>query len=186
MSKRTNVSITNIFTMKCYNCTLSVYNNGNMVEGDGTYTSRIMIIGEAPGFKEQHYLMPFIGKAGRYLKNVLNETGFNTSDIYFTNVVKCRPPQNRTPTDKEISTCKSYLFAEIRRIKPRYIICVGATASKVFIADFTTMASAIKHPIVAKNFTILFQYHPSYILRNDELREEYSDSWQSINSFYIK
>src|ERR671933_2585197 len=101
------------------------------VPGDGKYTSKVMIIGEARGKEEDESGHPFVGSAGRYLDHVLEGTGLNRSDFFITNTVKCRPPQNRTPKRLEVDTCTSnYLFEQISLINPKLIMLLGAVAAK--------------------------------------------------------
>lgn len=162
--------------MKCFNCTLGVLNNGNKVDGYGNPNASIMIVGEAPGYREQRLSIPFIGKSGTFLKYALSEANYNLRDIYFTNVVKCRPPENRVPLEFEVSRCKSHLFTELLTIKPKYIICLGVVSATVFNKDFTTMSKAISKHLNINGTIVYFNYHPSYILRNPEMANDYINS----------
>src|SRR5919206_4963198 len=101
------------------------------VPGDGKYSSKVMIIGEAPGKEEDESGHPFVGSAGRYLDHVLEGTGIDRSEFFITNVCKCRPPQNRTPKRLEVETCTSnYLFEQIELINPKLIMLLGLVAAK--------------------------------------------------------
>src|SRR5919199_3890922 len=101
------------------------------VPGDGKYTSKVMIIGEAPGKEEDESGHPFVGSAGRYLDHVLEGTGIDRNDFFITNTVKCRPPGNRTPKKLEVDTCTSnYLFEQIELINPKLIMLLGLVAAK--------------------------------------------------------
>src|ERR687893_518418 len=97
------------------------------VPGDGKFTAKVMIIGEAPGKEEDETGKPFVGAAGRFLNKVLEGTGLDRSDFFITNTVKCRPPKNRTPRTLEVKTCTSnYLFEQIELIDPRLVMLLGA------------------------------------------------------------
>ena len=171
--------------MKCFDCTLGILNNGNMVEGYGKHNSKIFIVGEAPGYREQRLGMPFIGKAGTYLKNILFDIGFN-KDVYFTNSVRCRPPQNRTPSINEISKCKHYLYKEIVTIKPRHIICLGSTAASLLYSNFSGIHKMLGKRIILDNMYIYITYHPSFILRNPSFEELYIGSLIDIKTKIYK
>jgi DNA polymerase len=105
------------------------------VPGDGRFSSRVMIIAEAPGKEEDESGHPFVGSAGRYLDHVLEGTGIDRSDFFITNTVKCRPPKNRTPKRNEVETCTSnYLFEQIELINPKLIVLLGGVAAKKMLA----------------------------------------------------
>jgi DNA polymerase len=150
------------------------------VKGEGNPNATLMIIGEAPGYREQSKGYPFIGKSGAYLKDILFNEGYNMDDIYYTNIVKCRPSMNRTPTPFEVSKCKPHLFREITKVRPKVILCLGMTATSLFLNNVTTMASAISKHCRVGDTLVLFGYHPSYILRNEELRAKYQEYFYII------
>src|SRR2546421_574533 len=101
------------------------------VPGDGKPSATVMIIGEAPGREEDKSGHPFVGAAGRFLDSVLEGSGIERTDFFITNIVKCRPPQNRTPKSNEIETCTSnYLFEQIELVNPRLIVLLGSVAAK--------------------------------------------------------
>ena len=119
----------------CKKCSLFEY-RCKSVFGRGNSNAKIILVGEAPGQKENKTGLPFKGKSGTTLVNLLTEVGFNLDkDIYFCNVVKCRPTKgkrDRKPNKKEIDACKEYLFAQIKAINPKAIILCGTTASRTF------------------------------------------------------
>lgn len=168
--------------MKCYDCTLGVINNGNMVLGQGSTASKIIVIGEAPGYREQRLGVPFCGKSGIYLKELLYSVGFNTESMYFSNVVKCRPPANRTPTQGEIDKCKHYIYEEVINKNFIHIICVGSIACSTFLTTFTGINKIIGKKIVLGNRIVYPTYHPSFILRNKILEDIYVSSLINIKS----
>ena len=171
--------------MKCYDCTLGIINNGNMVLGQGNPNSKIFIVGEAPGYREQRLGIPFVGKSGQYLKTLLFNIGFN-KDIYFTNAVRCRPPQNRTPSPIEISKCKHYLYKEIVSINPKHIICLGGTAASLLYSKFSGIHKMLGKRIKLNNMYVYISYHPSFVIRNPEFEQLYIDSLIDIKSQIYK
>src|SRR5262249_12714324 len=101
------------------------------VPGEGKPSAKVMVIGEAPGKQEDQTGRPFVGDAGRYLEHVIEGTNFDRSDLFITNIVKCRPPSNRTPKMEEIETCTSlYLFHQIELLDPKVILLLGSLAVK--------------------------------------------------------
>jgi len=140
-----------------------------IVPGEGPSNAKIMIIGEAPGASEEIQLKPFVGKSGTLLRQVLGSFKISQDLMYITNVIKCRPPKNRTPKPKEIECCSSILLEEIKTIKPEKIIYLGATAAK-FILKKPKKIEKLRLETENKfNAKIYFTYHPAEILRNPEL-----------------
>jgi uracil-DNA glycosylase len=139
-----------------------------IVFGEGNPNTEVMIIGEAPGQKEDELGRPFVGRSGELLTQTLRSLGMQRQDVFITNVVKCRPPNNRTPTPYEVAVYKKLiLFPEIKIINPKLIITVGAIALKALVDDFTNGISKIRgKPLLKNGIIILPTYHPAYILRN--------------------
>src|ERR1041385_6914386 len=100
----------------------------NAVPGEGQLSAKIMFIGEAPGRSEDEKGRPFVGTAGKILDNLLEKTGIERSQVFITNVVKCRPPNNRVPDDDEVVACRPYLERQIALIRPKVICILGRTA----------------------------------------------------------
>ncbi len=153
----------------CTNCALCKTRT-NVVFCDGTLGAKIMFIGEAPGDNEDKTGIPFVGRAGKLLRQYLDETGFKKEDFYIANTIKCRPPKNRKPTKEEKCACESYLKRQIELINPSVIVLVGATALESFIEDkklTITKARGRIFDIENKKFIPIF--HPSYLLRQHSL-----------------
>jgi len=106
----------------CKNCSLYQTAKHVCLGGEGPIPCDIMIVGEAPGFREDDTGRPFQGKAGEILNGLLKDVGFDRKNLYVTNVIRCRPPNNRTPTKKEIVACNPYLQKEIKVVKPKFIL----------------------------------------------------------------
>tara|TARA_B100000131_G_scaffold245906_1_gene238780 strand:+ start:534 stop:1034 length:501 start_codon:yes stop_codon:yes gene_type:complete len=136
-----------------------------LVLGRGNIFSRIIIIGEAPGANEDIKGKPFVGKSGTFLNRLLTLSGINLKDIYFCNVIKCRPPNNRKPSKEEVDAHKPWLLQQIKLIDPEIIILSGSTAMKA-ILDINQPISDIRGKWIKKNkrdyITI---FHPSYLMR---------------------
>ncbi len=162
----------------CKGCALAKTRN-NVVFGDGNpSTARIVLIGEAPGEMEDEMGMPFVGRAGQLLDEFLSEAGISRqNDLYIINTVKCRPPENRVPTDEEKSACRKFLEAQIDVIKPEAIILCGATALKSFIElDKKQTISKVRGKWMSVSvdgveYKAMTIFHPSYLLRNHSMEE---------------
>lgn len=115
---------------KCRDCGLHQYAKTVCLWGKGPKRAKVMIVGEAPGYREDLTGKPFQGRAGEVLNRALEAAGIDREDVYITNVVKCRPPDNKTPSAREITACRKYLEAELEAVKPKYVITLGATALK--------------------------------------------------------
>jgi len=108
----------------------------NPVVGEGSQDTDIIFIGEAPGFNEDKQGRPFVGQAGKIFDELLNSISLKRADIYITNILKCRPPQNRNPTQEEIKSCSIYLNNQIGIIKPKIICCLGNFATDFILKKF--------------------------------------------------
>lgn len=165
----------------CYKCDLCITRN-NIVYGNGNIKSKIMIIGEAPGYHEDKKGIPFIGLSGSYLRKVLLDLGYTDEVLYITNIIKCRPPENRTPSTEEINRCTKYFLAkEITNINPKVIITVGKISSCFFTGD-SPLANSINTIYNINNVFIIPVYHPSYILRTNN-QEYYENRFKDIHRF---
>ena len=162
----------------CHACALGETRN-NIVFSDGNATTaRIVLIGEAPGETEDMTGRPFVGRAGQLLTEFLTEAGISRDrDVYIINTVKCRPPENRVPTDEEKAACRKFLEAQIDIIKPDAIILCGATALKSFVTlDKKQTISKIRGQwmtisVDGVEYKAMTIFHPSYLLRNHSMEE---------------
>lgn len=143
----------------------------NKVFADGNPNAKIMLIGEAPGAEEDASGIPFVGRAGKLLTQILTDVGFDRQkDFYIVNTVKCRPPSNRVPTDFEKSCCSDYLSAQINIIKPKVIILCGATALKSFIKEDCKISQIRGQWLdLFGEIKAMAIFHPSYLLRNHSI-----------------
>lgn len=169
-----------ILKAKCENCQDCVLGNtrNNIVFSDGNpETAKIVLIGEAPGETEDETGTPFVGRAGKLLNQFLEEAGISRQDdLYIINTVKCRPPENRVPTDVEKAMCERYLTAQIDIMNPKAIIFCGATSLKSFWHDKKVQISKVRGnwfevEINGKKYKSMAIFHPSYLLRNHSMEE---------------
>ena len=152
---------------KCMECPLGSLGRTNVVFGSGNPDAQLMFIGEAPGKDEDLEGKPFVGRSGRLLTKVLDAYQISRDSVYITNIVKCRPPNNRKPLPLEAKTCKNLLlFNQIKIIKPKVICTLGSFALQELL-DQTVQITKIRGiPIKQGDITIIPTYHPAYILRN--------------------
>lgn len=158
------------------NCTKCPLHSGrqNIVFSDGSENAKIMLIGEAPGADEDKTGTPFVGRAGKLLNEFLEKAGLNrASDIYIANTVKCRPPENRKPTQNEKSACECNLKTQIDIIKPKVIILCGATAMESFLKDKKLTISKMRGQVFEyeNGIKLVPIFHPSYLLRQHSTEE---------------
>jgi len=156
----------------CHLCELSK-SRGKVVFGEGNPHADILFIGEAPGVTEDSSGKPFVGRSGELLtKMIENVLQISRSDVYITNIVKCRPPNNQVPTPSQAHTCQPYLLKQIELIKPKLIVTLGATAYHYLTGDETGITK-IRGTLHKQNgYTLIPTYHPSYLLRNPSAKKE--------------
>lgn len=155
--------------LKCDRCSLS-QKRQQVVVGRGNIKPGIAIFGEAPGKLEDKVGQPFVADSGKFLLKMLQAVQLD-SNVYFTNVVRCRPPDNRKPTAEEIKACKPYLIDELRLIKPKIIICAGATAVAGLTGKREGITSLRGKWLDWEGTAIMPIFHPAYLLRNPSLQK---------------
>ena len=166
----------------CQLCELSKTRT-QVVFGHGCLRAPIMAIGEGPGEQEDLTGLPFVGKAGQLLTKIFESVAIDrANDVYIANVVKCRPPNNRTPLPAEAEACKGYLMRQIHIVQPRILILLGAPALKLILNPVQTISKLRGHwqyiPVsyMTEPLAIMPMFHPSYLLRNAS-REPDSPKW---------
>ncbi len=143
-----------------------------------------MLIGEGPGQEEDEQGLPFVGKSGHLLDKILEACGFSRKDnVYIANIVKCRPPQNRDPKPEEREACLPYLKQQIDLIQPHIIILLGATALKGLIDEELRITKIRGQWIEWEGIQIMPTYHPSALLRNQNLKK---DAWEDFKKVVIR
>ncbi len=149
----------------------------NLVFGVGNVNADLMFIGEGPGADEDAQGEPFVGRAGQLLNNMISAMGLKREDVYIANVVKCRPPGNRTPEKDECDTCSPFLMRQIEVIKPKVIVALGAVAAKNLLAMNDSMANLRGRWYDFKDSKLLVTYHPAYLLRDPRQKKE---AWKDL------
>jgi DNA polymerase len=152
----------------------------NAVPGEGSADADVMLVGEAPGYWEDQKGRPFVGAAGKYLTELLGTAGLKREDVFIGNILKCRPPGNRDPTDEEIETCSPYLQKQIQLIKPKLIVTLGRFAARVLLGRPVSMGRS-HGTLVDCSFggwqgKLLISYHPAaalYGTSRDLLEEDF-------------
>lgn len=167
----------------CPHCT-TVTGHKQIVFGTGNSSASLMFIGEAPGAEEDEQGIPFVGAAGQKLDQIIEAIGVHREDVYIANVLKSRPPDNRTPLPSEVALCGPYLKKQIEIIKPKVIITLGSPATK-YILDTNQGITQLRGTWgTYNNIPVLPTYHPAYLLRNytTEIRRQVWDDMQQVIS----
>lgn len=152
--------------------------------GIGPIPSDIMFVGEAPGEEEDIKGAPFVGPAGQLLTRAIESVGWKRSDFYITNVVKCRPPYNRTPSLAEASVCYQHLKKEIELVKPKVIICLGSVAANFLIHSDFKITKENGQWFEKDGIRYIAVYHPSYLLRlKDRSEQQKKAKWEVYHAF---
>lgn len=152
----------------CKSCSLcTMEHHIQVVPGIGPEDAKLMIVAEAPGQDENLMGEPLVGRSGKLLDKILETSTIRRAEVYISNVVKCRPPNNRPPTEDEISVCKGWLWQEIQTIQPKFIVTLGMTSSRLLLKSKETMANLFGQEFTLPycNATLIPMYHPSYLLR---------------------
>lgn len=150
----------------CYRCNLGSTRT-NIVMGRGNANAPMMLIGEGPGEQEDLKGQPFVGPAGKLLDLLLEALMIKEEDYYIANIVKCRPPGNRAPFDEEAEKCLPLLRKQVSLIKPKIIVCLGATAMKYIIDKNTKITQIRGQWIERKGYWIMPTFHPAALLRDE-------------------
>lgn len=172
----------------CFSCELSSTRT-HIVVGTGTIPATLMFIGEAPGKKEDQKGLPFVGRAGKILDELLTSKQLQRNEVYITNILKCRPPKNRNPTNYEINQCSKWIDQQLKIIQPKIIVPMGNFSTRYccskFNIIFTTIGSMHGKPIkiIHRQFNgILFPlYHPAAAIYNNKLRHILFDDFKKLH-----
>lgn len=155
---------------KCIACPLGALGRQTVVFGEGNSDAQLMIIGEAPGADEDKQGKPFVGRSGKFLTKILISLGIDRNEIFITNSVKCRPPQNRKPTPLESKTCKDVLLInQINIIKPKVICTLGSAAIESLLEKSIKISEKRGSHLYFNSIIVIPTYHPAYILRNQKM-----------------
>ncbi len=149
-----------------------------IVPGEGSLAPKILLIGEAPGAEEDEQGIPFCGASGQLLTKMLAAIGVKRSEVYITNVVKCRPPGNRNPAPDEIAACRPFLGGQIAILEPRLIVTLGNVATRLMLGLEEASISRLRGQVLlCEGIRLVPTYHPAYLLRNPSAKRE---SWEDL------
>jgi len=155
----------------CTRCALHKGRN-KIVFADGPPDARLLFVGEGPGADEDAQGIPFVGKAGQLLNNMIVAMGLRRDQVYIANVVKCRPPGNRTPEPDEANTCSPFLFRQIDVIRPQVIVALGATAATYLLGQRQPLAGLRGRVHAWRGSQLIVTYHPAFLLRDPRQKKE--------------
>ncbi|MCX7975411.1 MAG: uracil-DNA glycosylase [Candidatus Aminicenantes bacterium] len=165
--------------LNCQRCSLA-QKRLKAVPGEGNWQAKLMFVGEAPGEEEDKQGRPFVGRAGQLLTKIIEAMNFKREEVFITNVVKCRPPENRLPRQEEIVKCSPYLEAQIRLINPKVIVALGKVAADFFIPGNLGMGQLRGNFFYYRGIPIMPTYHPAFVLRNEGRKEIKQQVWQDM------
>ncbi len=153
------------------------------VPGVGDQKADLMIIGEGPGHEEDIKGEPFVGRSGQLLDKMLQAIGISRSQVFITNIVKCRPPNNRDPHRDEVQSCDLFLRAQIKQISPKVILSVGRVSAHSLLHSTSAVGKLIKeiHQLPESDIPVKVTYHPAYLLRNPSAK---SIAWQDMKTLH--
>ena len=164
----------------CQRCDLA-HTRHQVVVGRGNENARLLIIGEAPGEQEDRQGLPFVGKAGQLLENMLAAAGISSAqDAYICNVIKCRPPGNRNPTPHEIARCQPYLRWQIDTIQPDLIVALGRFAAHTLLNSQAPISALRNQLHQAYGRPLLVTFHPAYLLRSPAEKAKAWQDWHRV------
>ena len=163
----------------CMECPLGKTRN-KFVYGVGNPNAKVMLVGEGPGADEDAQGIPFVGRAGQLLTKILEAISFKREEVYIANIVKCRPPGNRTPNPVEIETCIPYLYKQIEIIQPKLILCLGTTAAISLLKRKESLGAMRNKVHQIGEIKAVVTYHPAALLRNPNWKK---DCWVDVQFF---
>lgn len=160
----------------CSRCALAAGRN-KLVFGDGDPNARLFFVGEGPGADEDAQGLPFVGRAGQLLNNMIHAMGLNREQVYIANIVKCRPPQNRVPEPVEAHTCSPFLFRQIDIVKPEILVALGSTAATYLLGAKSSLSSLRGRIHHVRGAKLIVTYHPAFLLRDPRQKKE---AWKDL------
>jgi uracil-DNA glycosylase family 4 len=164
---------------ECTRCRLHEQRN-KIVFGAGNPRAELVFVGEGPGHDEDVQGLPFVGRAGKLLTQMIEAMGLTREQVYICNVVKCRPPENRKPEDDEVATCSPYLYRQLDVIAPKAIVCLGGTAAQALLKTKDSISRFRGTWFDFRNTKLLATYHPAYLLRNPAAKGEVWKDLQKV------
>ena len=168
----------NTLICNCQECPLGSTRT-KFVFGSGKKNADLMIIGEAPGADEDEQGLPFVGRAGKLLTKILTAIEIPREEVFISNILKCRPPNNRKPLANETDSCEPYLWKQIELVKPKYILALGLTAANTLLRTKSSMKDLRGRMHDYQGIPTMVTYHPAALLRNPNWKK---DTWQDVQT----
>lgn len=170
-------------TKTCKKCRLGETRK-NYVFGDGNEFAKVVLIGEAPGADEDEQGLPFVGRSGQLLTNILAAVKFERRDVYICNIIKSRPPNNRNPEPDEIKACLPYLYRQLEIIRPKIILALGKVAANTLLENKLSMQALRGKVHKWRNIDLIVTYHPAALLRNPNWKRFCWEDVQMLRRLY--
>ena len=161
----------------CTRCPLAYAGRRTIVFGDGDANARLMFVGEGPGADEDTSGVPFVGKAGQLLNNMIQAMGLKREQVYIANIVKCRPPANRVPEPVEANTCDQFLLQQIDVVQPQVVVALGATAAMYLLGAKQSLSALRGRWHRCRGAKLAVTYHPAFLLRDPRMK---SEAWKDL------
>jgi DNA polymerase len=161
----------------CTRCPLAYAGRRTIVFGDGDANARLMFVGEGPGADEDTSGVPFVGKAGQLLNNMIQAMGLKREQVYIANIVKCRPPANRVPEPVEANTCDQFLLQQIDVVQPEVVVALGSTAATYLLGVKKSLSALRGRWHSCRGAKLAVTYHPAFLLRDPAMKGE---AWKDL------
>jgi uracil-DNA glycosylase len=166
----------------CVRCKLCTLGRKQIVFGVGNPHADLMFVGEAPGRDEDLQGVPFVGRAGQKLTQIIEAIGLTRADVYIANVIKCRPPENRNPEPDEVEQCEPFLFRQIDTIKPKVIVALGTFAAKSLLKSNDSISRLRGRVYDYRGAKLVPTFHPAFLLRNPSCRREVWEDMKKVRA----
>jgi DNA polymerase len=166
----------------CVRCKLCRLGRKQIVFGVGNPNADLMFVGEAPGRDEDIQGIPFVGRAGQKLTQIIEAIGLTRGDVYIANVIKCRPPENRNPEPDEVEQCEPFLFRQVDTIKPKVIVALGTFAAKSLLKSTDSISRLRGRVYEYRGAKLVPTFHPAFLLRNPACRREVWEDMKKVRA----
>ena len=166
----------------CVRCKLCRLGRKQIVFGVGNPNADLMFVGEAPGRDEDIQGIPFVGRAGQKLTQIIEAIGLTRGDVYIANVIKCRPPENRNPEPDEVEQCEPFLFRQVDTIKPKVIVALGTFAAKSLLKSTDSISRLRGRVYDYRGAKLVPTFHPAFLLRNPSCRREVWEDMKKVRA----
>jgi len=180
LTKSQKLSLLDEKVKSCTKCKDLVESRTQTVFGDGNPEADVLILSEAPGKDEDEQGIPFVGRAGKLLDNIIEACGWKREDVYICNILKCRPPGNRNPNEDEAENCRAFLDLQIKIVNPKYIVCLGAVAAQNLLNIESPIGRMRGQWHTYNTAKVLCTYHPAYLLRNPAAKKSVWEDLQIL------